>query len=152
MAKRFNIRMAGVGGQGVVTGSHILSTAVINAGGESTMRANRAALERWSIVPRMLRPISERDLSVELFGHKLPMPVLLAPVGVQGIIRRGGEVAAARAASSLGIPLILSTASSRSLEDVASAMKNVPHWYQLYWPKDQQLAASFVRRAESAGY
>jgi isopentenyl diphosphate isomerase/L-lactate dehydrogenase-like FMN-dependent dehydrogenase len=82
------------------------------AGGEDTVRANREAFYRWRIVPRMLRDVSQRDLSVELFGAQLPAPVILGPVGVQGILHPGGELASARAAAALGLPFTLSTAAS----------------------------------------
>ncbi len=122
------------------------------ASGERTMRANLAAFDRWRIVPRMLRNVSERDLSVELFGRTLPAPVLLAPVGVQGILHPESDLASARAAASLGVPFILSTLSSRSMEDVAQAMGDAPRWFQLYWGKDHELTASMLRRAEGSGY
>src|ERR1700683_512826 len=83
-----------------------------SASGERTARANLAAFDRWRIVPRMLRDVSQRDLTVELFGHTLPAPVLLGPVGVQNIIHPEAEVAVARAAASLGLPFVLSTVSS----------------------------------------
>jgi lactate 2-monooxygenase len=83
------------------------------AGGEATMRANGEAFHRWRIVPRMLRDVSKRDLSVELFGEQLPAPVILGPVGVQGILHAEGELASARAAATLGLPFTLSTAASR---------------------------------------
>src|SRR5271168_4369435 len=91
------------------------------ASGEDTVRANREAFYRWRIVPRMLRDVSQRDLSVELFGLQLPSPVILGPVGVQGILHAEGEVASARAAASLGLPFTLSTAASRTIEEVAQA-------------------------------
>lgn len=122
------------------------------ASGERTMRANLAAFDRWRIVPRMLRDVSERDLSVELLGRTLPAPVLLGPVGVQGIIHSESDLASARAAASLGVPFVLSTLSSRSMEDVAQAMKDAPRWFQLYWGKDHELTASLLRRAEQSGY
>jgi isopentenyl diphosphate isomerase/L-lactate dehydrogenase-like FMN-dependent dehydrogenase len=122
------------------------------AGGEQTMRANRLAFERWHIVPRMLRNVAERDPRVELFGATLPAPMLYAPIGVQSIVHPEAEIAVARAAATLDLPLILSTASSRSLEDVAQAMGNTPRWFQLYWSKDNELTASFLSRAERAGY
>jgi lactate 2-monooxygenase len=122
------------------------------ASGERTMRANLAAFERWSIVPRMLRDVSERDLSVELLGHMLPAPVLLGPVGVQGIIHRDADLASGRAAAALGVPFVLSTLSSRSMEDVAQAMGNAPRWFQLYWGKDHELTGSMLRRAKRSGY
>jgi lactate 2-monooxygenase len=121
------------------------------AGGEHTVLANLAAFSRWRIVPRVLRDMSERDLSVELLGMKLPAPVMLAPVGMQEVIHRDAEIATARAASSLGIPFILSTAASRCIEEVASNMGESPLWFQLYWSKDLELTASMLQRAEQAG-
>ena len=125
------------------------------AGGEDTIRANREAFYRWRIVPRMLRDVSKRDLSVELLGARLPAPILLGPVGVQEIIHAGADVASARAAASLGLPFVLSTVSSRSIEEVAQSAAKVaesPRWYQLYWGKNPELTASMVQRAEHAGY
>jgi lactate 2-monooxygenase len=122
------------------------------AGSEDTVRENLEAFRRWRILPRMLRGVAERDLSTELFGRTLPAPVLLAPVGVQSIVHPDAEIATATGAASLGIPIVLSTASSRSMEAVAEAMGDVPRWYQLYWPNDPELCASFVQRAEKAGY
>ncbi len=122
------------------------------AGSEDTMRENLEAFRRWRIVPRMLRDVSTRDLSTEILGTALPAPVMLAPVGVLGIVHEEGELAVARAASSLGVPFILSTAASNTLEDVAEAAGIGPRWFQLYWPNDEDIAASFVGRAESAGY
>jgi lactate 2-monooxygenase len=122
------------------------------AGGESTMKANRQAFDRWCIVPRHLRNVAERDLRVKLFGQTLSVPFLLAPIGVQGIIHPDGEVAVAKAAASLNIPLVLSTASSKSMEDVAAAVDGTPHWFQLYWPNSSELARSFIKRAEAASY
>ncbi|MBZ5647199.1 MAG: lactate 2-monooxygenase [Acidobacteriia bacterium] len=122
------------------------------AGGELTARANLEAFYRWRIVPRMLRNVSQRDLSVKVLGLKLPGPVLLGPVGVQGIVHRDAEVASGRAAASLGVPFVLSTVSSRSIEEVAQAMGSGARWFQLYWGKDQELTASMVKRAENSGY
>jgi lactate 2-monooxygenase len=122
------------------------------AGLEHSIRANREAFDRWKLVPRMLRDISQRDLSTELFGSRLPAPVLLAPVGVQGIVHADAELAVARAAASLGIPMVLSTVSSRPMEQVAQALGDGIGWFQLYWSKDQEVAASFLRRAEAAGF
>jgi lactate 2-monooxygenase len=122
------------------------------AGSEATMRANRRAFERWEIVPRMLRDVSMRDLSGSLLGTALPAPVLLAPIGVQSIVHPEAELAVGRAAAAVGLPAILSTAASNSIEEVAAAMGQGSRWYQLYWPKDRELAASFVARAAEAGY
>jgi lactate 2-monooxygenase len=122
------------------------------AGGEDTVRANREAFDRWRIVPRMLRGVGTRDLSTTLFDSRLPAPVLLAPVGVQQIIHDDAEVATARAAGSLGVPYVHSTAASTSIEDAAAACGDGPRWFQLYFPRHRDLAASFVSRAEAAGY
>lgn len=122
------------------------------AGGEDTMRANRDAFRRWRIVPRYLRDVDRRDLSVEVLGHRFPSPVLLAPIGVQSILHKHAELAVARAAKSLGWPMVLSTVSSHSMEDVAKELGDAPRWFQLYWPRDDDLTASFLRRAEASGY
>jgi lactate 2-monooxygenase len=122
------------------------------AGSELTMRANLRAFERWEIVPRMLRDVSERDLGTSILGTRMPAPVLLAPVGVQSIVHPEAELAVGRAAAAHDLPAILSTAASHTLEQVAEAMGPASRWYQLYWPRDRDLAASFVARAASGGY
>ncbi|BCW96250.1 MAG: lactate 2-monooxygenase [Fimbriimonadales bacterium] len=123
-----------------------------SAGTEQTADANRRAFARWEIVPRFLRDVSQRDWSVELFGRRYPAPIYVAPVGVQGIIHQEGELATARACAKLGIPFTLSTVASYTIEQVAEAMGDAPRWFQLYWSRNHEVAASFVRRAEAAGY
>ena len=122
------------------------------AGSESTMLANRQAFERWRLRPRMLTGVTEADLSVEILGTRSPLPLFLAPVGVLGIVHPEGELAVARAASAAGVPMILSSAASHSMEDVAEAMGDAPRWFQLYWVNDREVVASFVRRAAAAAY
>jgi lactate 2-monooxygenase len=121
------------------------------AGQERTARANTEAFGRWSVVPRMMRDTTARDTSVELFGRRLPAPVLLAPVGVLEMAHPGADVAVAEAASSLGLPMVFSTQASRSMEDCAAVMEGSPRWYQLYWSSSDELVASFLSRAERAG-
>jgi lactate 2-monooxygenase len=121
------------------------------AGREETMRSNLEAFRRWRIVPRMLRDVSARDLSVTVLGTEMPAPLLLAPIGVQSIVNPEGELAVARAAAAVGLTMVLSTASSFALEEVAEAAAG-PKWFQLYWPRDRELAASLILRAEAAGY
>jgi lactate 2-monooxygenase len=116
------------------------------------MRANREAFRRWRIVPRMLRDVSRRDLGTSVCGTAMPAPVLLAPVGVQGVIHPDAELAVARGAASVGVPMVLSSVSSRTIEEVAEALGDCPRWLQLYWPRDPDLVASLVHRAERAGY
>ncbi len=123
-----------------------------SAGSEATAHANRAAFDAWRIVPRMLRDVSTTDLSVTVLGTPMPAPVALAPIGVLGIVHPDGEAAVARAAASVGLPMVVSTAATTTLEDVAAAGGAAPRWYQLYWPKDRELAASFLERATAAGY
>ena len=122
------------------------------AGGEGTVDHNRRAFASWRLQPRHLRDVAERDLSVDLLGRELPAPVVLAPVGVQSIVHEGGERASARAAADLGLPFVTSSAASQTLEEVAAAAGDGPAWFQLYWPTDPDVAASFVDRAERAGY
>ena len=86
------------------------------AGGEDTMTANRAAFERWKLVPRMLRGIpAKRDHSTTLLGTRMPAPLLLGPVGVLSIVHEGAEPAVARAAARLGVPMVVSTAGSHAM-------------------------------------
>ncbi|MDX6587928.1 MAG: lactate 2-monooxygenase [Solirubrobacterales bacterium] len=121
------------------------------AGTGETYRENREAFERFRIVPRMLRDVAERDLTTEILGQTLPAPVLLAPVGVQTLVHPDGERATARAAATLGLPMVISTASDTSMEDIAEASGEGPRWYQFYWPADQGIARSLVDRAEASG-
>jgi len=121
------------------------------AGQERTARANTDAFGRWSVVPRMMRDTTARNTSVELFGRRLPAPVLLAPIGVLEMAHPGADVAVAEAASSLGLPMVFSTQASRSMEDCAAVMEGSPRWYQLYWSSSDELVASFLSRAERAG-
>jgi lactate 2-monooxygenase len=116
------------------------------------MHANRAAFERRRLLPRMLRGNRQRDLSIDLLGTTLPAPFLLAPVGVLSIAHPEGELAVARASAASGVPLILSSAASHSIEEVAEAMGDARRWFQLYWVNDREIAASFVSRAEAAGF
>ena len=121
------------------------------AGLETTMKANRAAFERVRIVPRMLRGPATRELGVELFGRALPTPLLLAPIGVLEMAHRDADVAVARAAGAEGVPMIVSSQASRTLEECAAAMGDAPRWFQLYMSTSDELVRSFVSRAERAG-
>ena len=121
------------------------------AGSEGTMRADRDAFERRQLVPRMLHDVSVRDTSVELFGRRLPVPLLLAPIGALGILHPDADVAVAKAAAEQGVPFIFSNQASRPMEDCAAAMGQSPRWFQLYWSTCDDLVASLVGRAEAAG-
>jgi len=122
------------------------------AGSEDTIDANAEAFRRRRIVPRMLRDVSERDLTTTVLGTAMPAPLMLAPIGVQKVVHEEGELASARAAAAVGVPMIASTASHFSLEEIAAAGGEAPRWFQLYWPNDPGLARSMVERAERAGY
>ncbi|GAA4967023.1 alpha-hydroxy-acid oxidizing protein [Pseudonocardia tropica] len=119
------------------------------AGAETTMRANRAAFARREIVPRVLRDVGERDLTVELFGRTLPAPLLLAPVGALDLVRRGADLAVARGAAAAGVPMVISNQAGTPMEDIAAV--GGPTWFQLYWSTSDELVDSFLRRAEAAG-
>ncbi|MFJ3488841.1 alpha-hydroxy-acid oxidizing protein [Leifsonia aquatica] len=126
-----------------------------SAGAERTAQANLDAFRARRIVPRVLRDVADRDLGVELFGVRRPTPLLLAPIGVLELARRGGDALAARAAASLGIPAVLSNQASAPMEDVAAAMDaahpGAAPWFQLYWSSSRDLVASLVERAERSG-
>ena len=122
------------------------------AGTEDTVSENRHAFADWRIVPQMLRDVSERDLRVDLFDREFDLPVMLAPLGVLSIVHDEGELAVARAAADLDVPMCLSSASSYTLEAVADELGGAPKWFQLYWSADPAIASSFVERAENAGY
>ena len=124
------------------------------AGDEATQDANVAAFARWGIWPRMLSGAAQRDLSVDLFGHRLASPLLLAPIGVIGLVTDDGhgDLATAQASAATGIPMVASTLTEDPLEAVADACGETPKFFQLYTPNDREVAESLVRRAEAAGY
>ncbi|KAG4430332.1 hypothetical protein IFR05_014185 [Cadophora sp. M221] len=122
------------------------------AGERATMDANRLAFRQWKMVPRMLRATTHRDLTVKLFGETYESPVLMAPVGVQSIFHEDKETGLAEVCSEIGVPYVLSTASSSSIEEVAQANGNGPRWYQLYWPQDEEVTESLLKRAKDNGY
>src|SRR5688500_3172233 len=121
------------------------------AGTGATMRANRAAFDRWRIVPRMLRDVSERGSRGELFGRTLPAPFLVAPIGVLEMAHREAERAVARAVRGLDVPMVYSSQASVAMEEVTGILGDSPRWFQLYWSVRDELVESFVRRAEACG-
>jgi lactate 2-monooxygenase len=122
------------------------------AGSGDSVRENAEAFRRWRIVPRMLTDVSHPSYASTVLGTELAVPLLLAPVGVLGIAHEGGESAVARAAATAGVPMILSSASSTAMEEVAEANGGGQRWYQLYWPKDRTVAASLLARAKASGF
>lgn len=121
------------------------------AGAGRTACANRAAFDRWAIVPRVLNDVSQREMSVQLLGSMLPSPLLLAPVGVLALAHCDADLAVARAAATVGVPMIFSNQASTPMEPCAAAMGASPRWFQLYWSRDEALVESFVHRAEACG-
>ncbi|WP_369130692.1 alpha-hydroxy-acid oxidizing protein [Modestobacter roseus] len=121
------------------------------AGDEDTQRADRAAFDRWAVVPRVLRDVSARDTSVELFGRRLPAPVLLDPVGALELVHPEADLAVARAAAALGVPMVFSNQASVPMETTAAAMGDSPRWMQLYWSTSDELVESLLGRAEASG-
>lgn len=124
------------------------------AGTGATNAANLSAFDRYRLRPRMLVDTTVRDISVNLFGRKYASPILCAPVGVQSIMHRDGEEATARACRNVGVPFIMSTAATRSIEKLAEASGDGDRWYQLYWPRPQNedVTASLLKRAEDNGF
>ena len=121
------------------------------AGTGSTMRANRAAFERWRLVPRVMRNVSRRDLAVTLFGRTHRAPLLLGPVGVLELVDRQADLAVARAAAAEAVGFIFSNQASVPMEKCAAAMGSAPRWFQLYWSSDDEFVRSMLRRAEACG-
>lgn len=121
------------------------------AGSEATMRANRVAFERHRIVPRVLRDVSRRDLSVTLFGRRHVVPILLDPVGVLEMVHPEADLAVARAAAAEGVAYVFSNQASVPMERCAAAMGDAPRWFQLYWSSDDDFVRSVVGRAEKCG-
>ncbi|WP_220040711.1 alpha-hydroxy-acid oxidizing protein [Streptomyces tateyamensis] len=132
----------------------VLSYVVGGAGDEATQRANVAAFQNWGLVPRMMVGAARRDLSVDLFGLRLPSPLFMAPVGVIGLCAQDGhgDLATARAAARTGVPMVASTLTVDPLEQVAAEFGGTPGFFQLYTPTDRALAESLVHRAEAAGF
>ncbi|KAI0272786.1 FMN-dependent dehydrogenase [Gloeopeniophorella convolvens] len=136
-----------------------------NAGLGWTDRANREAFYRWRIVPRMLVDTNSRDLSTKIFGHKIPAPILFAPIGINKLYSPKGELVPAKIAGELGLPYCLSTAASQPIEDVAAANDlgasvktelnptgSHPRFFQLYMGHDDDITISLLERAWKSGF
>ncbi len=119
---------------------------------EITLRDNRAAFERYKLRPRMMVDVSQRDLSTQIFGQALPLPILVAPMAFQCLAHPEGEVATAKAAAQLGSVMVLSTLATKSIEEVASVRKQTPQWFQLYVHRDRGLTRALVERAYTVGF
>lgn len=122
------------------------------AGREETLRSNEEDFRKIKLIPRYLKDVSNVCLKTNILGETLPYPFMLAPVGMQGIAHRDGELGTARAANALKVPFIASTVTTYSLEEIAAELPDTIKWFQLYWSGDWEITASFLRRAENAGY
>lgn len=125
-----------------------------SAGTRDTDTNNKKAFKKWGIVPSRLVKSGFPDLKTSLFGETYDYPIAIAPVGVQRIFHRDGEIATAKAAQQEHVTYILSTASATSIEDVAKANCDGSRWYQLYWPQNENndITVSLLSRAKAAGY
>ena len=119
---------------------------------ESSLTRARAAYEKLEFQPRILRDVKDVDLSVQMLGKKMSMPVGIAPTGFTRMMQTEGEYAGACAASDAGIPYTLSTMGTRSIEDVAKAAPTGRNWFQLYMWKDRDRSMALVDRAKTAGF
>ncbi len=132
----------------------LLSYVQGGCGDEFTQRRNADAFHDWGVVPRMMVDASKRDLSIELFGLKLPTPLFMSPIGVIGMCAQDGhgDIATAVAAQRTGVPVMASTLANDPIEKVGEALGDGVGFFQLYTPKDRDLAESLIRRAETAGF
>lgn len=117
---------------------------------EITLRENHSAFDRIRLYYRVLKDISQRDIALDVGGHRLSLPVLIAPTAFHKMAHPEGEVATVRAAANAGTLMILSTLSTTSIEEVMAAAGG-PVWFQLYVYKDRGATTALVRRAEAAG-
>ncbi len=122
------------------------------AGEEDTVHENRSAFKKWRIRPRYLRDVSKRTTEAEYLGQNRESPFILAPIGVQSILHKDGEIASARAAAKMNMPFTLSTVSSITMEEIVKKSPEGEKWLQLYPAKDKNIIRNFIKRAEKAGY
>lgn len=119
---------------------------------EITLRDNRAAFERYKLRPRMLVDVSQRNLSTQILGQSLPLPILIAPMAFQCLAHPEGEIATAKAAASVGSLMVLSTLATKGMDEVSSVKKQAPQWFQLYVHRDRALTRALVESAHAAGF
>ena len=119
------------------------------AGSESTIGYNRQALDLVKIHPHILGGVQEVSMQLKWRAHTLPAPFMLAPIGVLELAHKQGDIGVAKASSSLGIPMIISSQASYPMEDIARHLGSSPRLFQLYYSKSQELSKSFIRRAEA---
>jgi isopentenyl diphosphate isomerase/L-lactate dehydrogenase-like FMN-dependent dehydrogenase len=122
------------------------------AGAELTLRANREAFQRITIMPRALTGIKQVDTSTNLFGQRVSMPIYVTPMANHGVVHPSAEVGSAQGAKKAGTLFVAPTGSNKTMEEVATATKDSPRWFQLYFNKDPEINKQLLQRAENAGY
>jgi 4-hydroxymandelate oxidase len=119
---------------------------------EVTLAENEAAWRRYRLRPRVLVDVSRIDPSTTMLGQTTALPLAIAPMAAHGLAHADAEAATARAAMAAGVPFILSTMSTHSIEEVAAAATEGARWFQLYTQADPGRTRELVQRAEAAGY
>jgi lactate oxidase len=122
------------------------------AGAELTLRANREAFQKITIMPRVLTGIKQVDTSIELLGQRLSMPIYVTPMANHGVVHSLAEVGSAEGAKKAGTLFVAPTGSTKTMEEVATATKDSPRWFQLYFNKDPEINEQLLQRAARAGY
>jgi lactate oxidase len=122
------------------------------AGSELTLRANREAFEKITIIPRVLTGIKQVNTSMNLLGQRLSMPIYVTPMANHGVVHPLAEVGSAQGAKKAGTLFVVPTGSNRTMEEVARAIEESPRWFQLYFNKDPEVNKQLLQRAEKTGY
>ena len=122
------------------------------AGSEQTLRANREAFQKITIMPRVLTGIKEADTSTILLGQRLSMPIYITPMANHGVVHPLAEVGSAQGAKKAGTRFVAPTGSNKTMEEIATAIRDSPRWFQLYFNKDPEVNEQLLQRAEKAGY
>lgn len=121
------------------------------AGDEGALQANLDAFHRWRFVPHAMVDVARMDLGVDLFGTRLPFPLIVAPTGLNGVFWNRADILLAKAAAKAGVPFVQSTMSNELLKDVAEAAPGLRHWFQLYVAGPQEVTEGLIGSAERAG-
>jgi len=122
------------------------------AGSELTLRANREAFQKITIMPHVLTGIKHIDTSIDLLGQRLSMPIYVTPMANHGVVHSVAEIGSAQGAKKAGTLFVAPTGSTKTMEEVAISIKDSPRWFQLYFNKDPEVNRDLLQRAERAGY
>ncbi len=122
------------------------------AGSELTLRANREAFQKITIMPHVLTGVKHVDTSIDLLGQRLSMPIYVTPMANHGVVHSSAEIGSAQGAKKAGTLFVAPTGSTKTMEEVAESIKDSPRWFQLYFNKDPEVNGDLLQRAERAGY